>query len=197
MQLPRGTFHSIKKHVTVRALLDEASTIRFSGSIFVSFRDGTASMVLESGKTVLAAYGEMNGKKAYDQIGQMEEVHVDAELTILNESQLGLAKEFNKLCRTNTDTGSAIFFGKKESPQGIPSEQKTKIIPVTRKEIPSPGTADQQAPQRTFGEGEVEHLLNGDLDALDRMDLEKMSGKFRMNAQSIARELNLDHLGEG
>jgi hypothetical protein len=193
MQLPRGTFHSIKKHVTFRSLLDEASAMQYTGSILVSFREGVAFLVLETGRTVLAAYQGMCGKEAFLRMEQMGESRVDAELTLLNESQLALAKEFNKSCRTHLESGSAVFFARKEQspntiegPQTIP-EKKTSIRPVT---------LSTQAARRTFHEGEVENLLSGDLDALDRMDLTKMSGKFRLNAKSIARELNLDHLGE-
>jgi hypothetical protein len=188
MQLPRGTFHSIKKHVTFRSLLDEASAMQYTGSILVSFPEGVSFLVFETGSTVLAAYQGMCGKEALQRMEQMGELRVDAELTLLNESQMALAKEFNKSCRTHLESGSAIFFGKKEqSTPSTPPDQKTIIKPVT---------FARQAPRRTFGEGEVENLLNGDLDALDRMDLDKMSGKFRTNAESIARELNLDHLVE-
>jgi hypothetical protein len=193
MQLPRGTFHSIKKHVTFRSLLDEASALQYTGSILVSFREGVAFLVLETGRTVLAAYQGTCGKEAFQRMEQMGESRVDAELTLLNESQLALAKEFNKSCRTHLDSGSAIFFAKKEQPRNIIDESRT--IPEKKTSI-RPVTLSTQAPRRTFNEGEVENLLNGDLEALDRMDLAKMSGKFRMNAKSIARELNLDHLGE-
>jgi hypothetical protein len=189
MQLPRGTFHSIKKHVAFQSVLDEAGAAPFTGSIVISFPDGVAFLVLEAGKTVLAAYQGLCGKEAFQRMGQMAEVRVDAELSILNTSQLALAKEFNKSCQTKLESGSAIIFGKKETPPPtVLPEQKTSIKPVSLFHQPS---------RRTFGEGEVENLLNGDLDALDRMDLTKMSGKFRTNAESIARELNLDHLVEG
>jgi hypothetical protein len=202
MQLPRGTFHSIRKHVTFQSLLDEASSVQYTGSMLISFREGVASLVLETGRTVLATYKGTCGREALQQIEQMGDVRVDAELTLLNESQMALAKEFNKSCRTHFESG--VFFGKTEpsrepltepsrEPLTEPSrgslqEQKTIIRPVSRV---------LRTPQRTFSEGEVDHLLNGDLDALDRMDLAKISGKFRMNAKSIARELNLDNLGDG
>ncbi len=196
MQLPRGTFHSIKKHVTVRSLLDEASALHFTGSILVSFRDGGASLVLESGKTVLAAYQEIQGKAALERMEGMGDKPVDAELTLLNESQMGLAKEFNKSCRTNLETGSVVVFGKKDRARDIPSIQETVVVPIERGVRPARDSSAPRAPRRTFSEGEVEHLLDGDLEALDRMDLAKMSGKFRINAESIARDLNLDHLGD-
>jgi hypothetical protein len=186
MQLPRGTFHSIKKHVTFRSLLDEASAMHYTGSILVSFNDGVASLVLEAGKTVLAAYQGICGKEAFQRMEQMSELRVDAEFTLLNESQLALAKEFNKTCKTHLEIGSGVFFGKKEQSRGPPSP-KTVIKPVT---------LSTQDAKRTFSEGEVEHLFKGDLEVLDHMDLAKMTGKFRANAESIARELKLDHLME-
>jgi hypothetical protein len=166
--------------------VDEASAIHYTGSILVSSPEGVSFLVLETGRTVLAACQGTCGKEALKRMEEMGELEVDAELTLLNESQMALAKEFNKSCRIHLESGSAVFFGKKEqsAPSTLP-EQKTSIKPVT---------FGRPAPKPTFGEGEVENLLNGDLDALDRMDLTKMSGKFRINAESIARELNLDHL---
>jgi hypothetical protein len=140
-------------------------------------------------ETVLASYGGMCGKRALERMEQMGELQVDAELSNLNESQLALAREFNKSCMVLNESGSAIFFVKKEAPpQNTAQSQKTIVKSVS---------LFQKAPRRTFHEGEVEELLSGDLDALDHMDLAKMRGKFRTNAESIARELNLDHLVEG
>jgi hypothetical protein len=114
---------------------------------------------------------------------------VDAELTQLNESQLTLAKEFNKSCQTKLESGSSTFFGKKEAVR-----EKGPLQNRAMKSVVTPVILSPKKSERTFKEGEVEHLLHGDLEALDRMDLAKMSGKFRLNAESIARDLNLDHL---
>ncbi|MDD1677647.1 MAG: hypothetical protein LUO93_00495 [Methanomicrobiales archaeon] len=189
MQLPRGTFHSIKKYVTFRSLLDETVTSQFTGSILISFPDGVSFLVLEAGRAVLASCQNLCGKDALKRMEGMGDMRVDAELTALNGSQLALAQEFNKSCQTRLESGSSVFFGKKEAfprQNHVPAE-KTVITPVAK-----PSTK----PRTTFGEGEVEHLLHGELDALDRMDLAKISGKFRLNAESIARELKLDHLGK-
>ncbi len=209
MQLPRGTFHSIRKHVTFQSLLDEASSEQYTGSMLISFHGGVASLVLETGRTVLATYKETCGREALQQLEQMGDVQVDAELTLLNESQMALAKEFNKSCRTQFESG--VFFGKTEPPREFatsPPREPVKGPPREPATEPSRGSLPEQktiirsvsrvprTPQRTFSEGEVDHLLNGDLDALDRMDIAKISGKFRMSAKSIARELNLDNLGD-
>jgi hypothetical protein len=184
MQLPRGTFHSIKKHVTFSSLLEEAVVLRFTGSILISFPRGTSFLVLQDGGTVLAAFHGLCGKEAFRQMEEMGDEWIDAELTSLNTSQLALAKEFNKSCEIRSESGSAIVFGKKSVP-------RQDLTAPTK-----PGVSPSPTPRREFGEGEIENLLHGDLEALDRMDLDKMSGKFRMNAESIARELKLDHLGQ-
>lgn len=188
MQLPRGTFHSIKKNVTFHIILEEAATTQFTGSILISIPNCMASLVLETGKIVLAAYQGKGGNEAVHRIEQIGEMQVNAEFTLLSESQLSLAKEFNKSCQIKLESGPTILVDKKELRRQAPSsDQKTLIKPVTLSPL---------GPRRTFSEGEVENLLDGDLDALDRMDLSKMSGKFRTNAESIARSLNLDHLVE-
>jgi hypothetical protein len=181
MQLPRGTFHSIKKHVTFHSVMDEAVTLRLTGSIVVSFPQGRAFLVLEEGSTVLAAFQGLCGKDAFQMMEGAGDVRVDAELTTLNNTQLALAKEFNKSCQTAAGSGSAIVFGKKEALRPFPPPANT---PAAR--LPSP-------PRRTYGGGETENQIN-DLDALDHIDLDKISGKFRVNAESIARELKLDHM---
>jgi hypothetical protein len=113
----------------------------------------------------------------------MGEAAVDAELATLNETQLTLAKEFNKPCEIKNGSVSSIIFGNKES-SPVPD-----AVPVQGKQV-----THHRPRERNPGEGEIENLINGDLEALERIDLNKISGKFRVNAESIARELNLDHL---
>jgi hypothetical protein len=186
MQLPRGTFHSIKKHVTFRSLFDETAALQFTGSVVVSFPEGVSFLVLEAGRTVLADYKGLCGKEAFRYLEKMSEVNVDAELSTLNDTQLALAKEFNKPCEIKLESGSSSFFGKIEMPQ--------KNATQSARTPAGPGSLFTRAPRQTFDKGEVEDLLHGDLETLDRMDITKMSGKFRTNAESIARELKLDHL---
>ncbi|MDD1673753.1 MAG: hypothetical protein LUP99_05020 [Methanomicrobiales archaeon] len=183
MQLPRGTFHSIKKHVLLDNLLTDVTTAQFTGSILFSSSEGATFLVLQKGTIILAEHKGLGGIAAVQQIQQMGRQEVDAELANLNETQLALAEEFNKSYDVRKVSGPSILFGKKENT--VVKTSPSKTIPVATPSEPL---------QRNLGKGEIEKLLSGDLEVLDQMDLDKMSGKFRLNAEHIAKELNLDHL---
>ena len=183
MQLPRGTFHSIKKHVPLDSLLTDVTTAQFTGSILFSSSGEASFLVLQKGTIILAEHQGLGGIAAVQRMQKMVMQEVDAELANLNETQLALAEEFNKPYDVRMVSGSSILFGKKENAAVKTSPSKTIPVPIPSEPL-----------QRNLGKGEIEKLLSGDLEALDQIDLDKMSGKFRLNAEHIAKELNLDHL---
>jgi hypothetical protein len=186
MQLPRGTFYGIRKDTTIPSLLSEAAQSRFTGSILISSREGSLCLVIQRGQVILAEYRHLVGDLALQEIQQHTGSQVDAELTTLNEVQMNLALEFNRGYSVTPVPGSSVFFGKKES-----------VIPEAGKRPLFASGIGAPTPRRITDPADLDLLVNGDLEALDRIDLEKIAGKMRISAVTIANKLELDHLVNG
>jgi len=98
MQLPRGTFLSIKRSVRVGDLLAELQDMKFTGICSISFGLFIGTIVFKSGKRILAEYKETVGDTAGDELQKINGEKVDASLSTLNEAQIQLSLEFNKAC---------------------------------------------------------------------------------------------------
>ncbi len=185
MQLPRGTFYAIRKGTTLPSLLAEAAQSRFSGSMLISSRTEISCLVILQGQVILAEHRHLGGDSALQEIQQYGDRSVDAEWTMLSDVQMKLALEFNKGRLVSPGPGSSVLFTKKEP-----------AVPETGTRLFASKTTIPVTPRIT-DPGDLETLVNGDLEALDRIDLEKMAGKMRVNAMAIANKLDLDHLVNG
>jgi hypothetical protein len=99
MQLPRGTFREIKKSEQVSSILDEFEQKKFSGICNISSDKVSGTLVFKSGKCILAKVQSKSGDTAWDELLKMNSQEVDAALSSLDEAQIQLALEFNKVCR--------------------------------------------------------------------------------------------------
>lgn len=223
MKLPRGTFHSIKKGILFRSLLDEMEKTRFTGYCTISGGIETCTLVLNSGIYILADYDKSEGETAWQNMQILLETKVDASLTSLNTVQLELAKEFNPHATLPS------FVRKSPTRQvrtGIPGQgiRKRKDIPVNAdtdtpavdqkmqvhhpytdkgpagKQLvqtgPDPVTTEAPLEQQTPDNPQEESGTNidRDLEALDNMDLDEMTKKIRETCKATIENLELDHL---
>jgi len=99
MQLPRGTFREIKKGELVSSILGELERKNFSGICSISSGAVSGTLVLKSGKCILAKIQNKSGDGAWDELQKMSGQEVDAALSTLDEAQVELSLEFNKACR--------------------------------------------------------------------------------------------------
>lgn len=127
MQLPRGTFREIKKSEQVGSILDEFEQKKFSGICNISSDKVSGTLVFKSGKCILAKVQNKSGDTAWDELLKMNIQEVDAALSSLDEAQIQLALEFNKVCR--------IVKGGKTIPLTGPLPQKTVHAPHHEPEI--------------------------------------------------------------
>jgi hypothetical protein len=105
MQLPRGTFREIQKNLKTGDLLIDLEKGKFSGICSISCRDSISTLVLKSGKCILAEYNTFKGDAALEGLLQtLSDEDIDAALSTLNEAQIQLSLEFNKSERI-TKTG--------------------------------------------------------------------------------------------
>ena len=223
MKLPRGTFHSIKKGILFRSLLDEIEKTRFTGYCTITSGIETCTLVLNSGIYIIADYGKLEGEHAWQKMQKMLDMKVDAGLTTLNPVQLDLAREFNphaalpsfvrrgpaRQVRTGVTTPD---IRKKE---GIPGDQvpEVRFEPQGNKglndgtetvlnekpaaeQVSTSGTAQSpgEQPANENGHAEDGTSIGRDLDALDNMDIDEMTKKIRENCKVTIEHLDLDHL---
>jgi hypothetical protein len=225
MKLPRGTFHSIKKGILFRSLLDEMEKTRFTGYCTISWGIETCTLVLNSGIYILADFDKSEGEPAWQKMQKLMELKVDAGLTSLNTVQLELAREFNphatlpsfvrKSPTRQIRTGiSSQGIRKRDEVQvnavdDAPSlQQKKQVQPGDTgkgpsekqppKKGPAPVAAETPGTQQTTDNQPEENSTNieRDLEALDNMDLDEMTKKMRENFKVTIENLNLDHLIE-
>jgi hypothetical protein len=126
---------------------------------------------------------------------------VDAQLTDLNITQLALAIEFNPLCLTSGARGAKVRFG--DTPGD--DKQRSGTMPVVS-DPPATGRRPGKAATVTgktednstceFPEGDRNGLINRDLAALDRLDLDSITAKIRSSCISCVEQLELGHLME-
>lgn len=225
MKLPRGTFHSIKKGILFRSLLDDIEKIRFTGYCTVNYGIETCTLVLNSGIYILANYEQLEGHPAWQKILTLLDMKVDAGLTTLNPVQLQLAREFNPhatlqiLARKSTKrqirTGISNLGTKRK--EDIPGNtvqensferQKKQDLPpgpgiVLAKKHPAeqpstPGTVQSPDEQQAIENRQEEDAtcIDRDMEALDNMDLEEMTKRIRENCKVTIEQLDLNHLTE-
>ncbi|MCX6699741.1 MAG: hypothetical protein NTV68_07415 [Methanomicrobiales archaeon] len=225
MKLPRGTFHSIKKGILFRSLLDEIEKTRFTGYCMVNYETETCTLVLNSGIYILANYEQLEGHPAWQKILTLLDMKVDVGLTTLNAVQLQLAREFNphatlqilaqKSQKRQLMTGiSNLGTRRKEDIPGntvhedrLERQEKQALPPgpgivVAEKypavQVSTPGTVQSPDEQETI-ENVLEEdgtCIDRDMEALDNMDIEEMTKRIRENCKVTIEQLDLDHLTE-
>jgi len=135
MQLPRGTFREIQKHQKTGDVLEELARGRFSGICSISCRDGISTLVLKSGKCILAEYNTFKGDAALEELlNAIANEDIDAALSTLDEAQIQLSLEFNKAERIIKTGLTSPAAQKPASPPVHPIHR-----PIVKKTVPIPG----------------------------------------------------------
>ena len=226
MKLPRGTFHSIKKGILFRSLLEEMEKTRFTGYCTISFGLETCTLVLNSGIYILADYDKLEGEHAWQKMQKLLEMKVDASLTTLNTVQLDLAREFNPHATLPSFVRkSPTTAGQDRNNQSRYQEEKMTFREMwyrgmsgatektgsthgtstsTTEQHPAPGRSQPPEPRNLpvsnrHQEQDTEEMgsnIERDLEALDNMDIDEMTKKIRENCKVTIEQMDLDHLIE-
>ena len=101
MQLPRGSFHSIKRGIVLHSLLDEMERSGFSGYCTISYDAVNCTLVLHSGNYILAECGKNEGDPAWLKILDLQSKKVDAALTGLSDAQAEIIHRVQSTGRTS------------------------------------------------------------------------------------------------
>jgi hypothetical protein len=210
MQLPRGSFHSIKRGILLDTLLDEMEKSGFSGYCTISYDAISCTLVLHSGNYVLAEYGKTEGDAAWLKIHDLLTKKVDAALTDLSDAQLKLCMEFNapaelrkpvKRVRHEQPVKSALPHVRSEALAGQESrhartgERSGKSSGTVVKPGTKAATATQESIRNPLpAESEEAEIFNREIGALDDLDLDEMTKKIRENCVVTVEKLHLEHL---
>lgn len=129
MQLPRGTFREIRKHVAIESLLQELEGERFTGVASISSSSRNGTLVFRTGKCILVKVQNLRGDTAWDEILNAGGDEVDAALSVLGDAQIELALEFNKPFRILKPVrqGSSPAGGKPSAPSAATQHPRTAM----------------------------------------------------------------------
>jgi hypothetical protein len=101
MDIPRGTFSTIRRDTAISTVLAEIRDTSFSGYAMVSLGDGPISLVFSEGACILAESGDRRGAAAWQAVRSMGQTEVDIGLYLLTPQQIQLADEFNRDARVS------------------------------------------------------------------------------------------------
>jgi hypothetical protein len=199
MQLPRGTFRGLKRGSDLHSLIREMERTSLSGYCKIISGETSILLVFSNGRIILAEYGTLTARAAMDELSRAGGQPVDAVLHDLSDAQLKLALEFNPSARVDRGMQPAGVHSAAPAPgHDIPPHHRgsspadSRMVSSRGKEpggfsghgFPSPSADDEAA------------LLMRDLDALDALDIQTMTDKFRANCRQMIEKLELEHLLE-
>jgi len=219
MQLPRGTFHSMKKGLELGIIMEDLMKEHFSGTCSILSGNQSFDLVFQDGQVMLASGDSTCGDATMEIIANQRDSIADASLSALTSAQLKLTLEFNAECRVQRQRPSAqktpapspevqVSSPAKKPPQFIPKpaniQENVKKSPEIFVSPPeSPAATTPSAPVRDkdkrsvdifASDGDEYSMVDRDLQALDAMDLDTMSQKIRMNCRQMIEKLHLEHL---
>ncbi len=184
MQLPRGTFQSIRKSISIVRLIEEAMDAQFSGYLSFVLGGEKCTIVMDGGKWILLELGSLCGKEAFERLRALDNPEVDAEVIALTPVQLELARQYNKAAAWQVSFVSAQPVQKRMETPRRESARESPARKTAEKGVQAANTVPLQKVSPD----------SDDLALLDSMDLEKITEKMRANSKLIAEKLELDHL---
>jgi hypothetical protein len=150
MQLPRGTFLSLRKGITLSKFLTELEETGYTGHCKFLLDGKGASLILDGGKPVLAELPPLSGAAAIEKVRENGLQTVDAELYSLSRSQIQLSFEFNPRFRTGEISG--IDTAGSDRPGDSDHKTERVVRDVTPAPVPPEDvhTEEIQLPRGTF-----------------------------------------------
>ena len=205
MQLPRGSFHSIKRGIVLHSLLDEMEKSGFSGYCTISYDAVNCTLVLHMGNYILAEYGTTEGYPAWVKMLDLQSKKVDAALTGLSDAQLKLSIEFNPRAellepvrRTRHHADKPVSPQIRSEAMVRPEPRHTKVPETHGHASGIPSKSKEKSMETTLKKRPVENdeveMLARDLGSLDDMNLDEMTKKIRESCMVTVEKLHLEHL---
>jgi hypothetical protein len=164
MQLPRGTFLTIKRSTKFGDLFSELHEMKFTGVCTISYKTGNGTIVFKHGRRILAEFQNTSGDSAWETLQKIISEKADASLSSLSEAQIQLSLEFNKTCLVTTGTKTEIPAPLdkpvpppvRTPPPHITPPHQAKAVPIKPQHkpgipqfapLPGPGSVQVKSPQ--------------------------------------------------
>jgi hypothetical protein len=174
LQMPRGTFHSLKKDVSFSRLIDDLREMRFSGYCNLAFADRKGTIVFEEGVCMIADFSPARGSDALQALQPLVDGAVNAELYTFTPGQMQLTLEFNREYRVSAATSPSLAAVKPQKVAERPFKSEESVARANE------GTED----------------FDEQIRAIESMDLDAMSEQFKDSFKDILNRLQLDYLLE-
>jgi len=165
MQLPRGTFREIQKNKKAHEILADLDNSRFSGVCSISSKENVCTLVLKSGKCILAEYKGLKGNGALQEfLNSTSDEKVDTALSTLTDAQIQLSLEFNKAEHVSQSPHIRHDAQKPESAKNLSETPSHRIIvkkatPSTPNHPQPPGEDIATLVTQASGSKNGKHLL--------------------------------------
>jgi hypothetical protein len=206
MQIPPSTVQSVEKEVWIQELLLRLTASKFSGYCVITHKECICSLIFSEGKPLLAEYPALKGGGAWRQIQAMRGKRADAVTYGLTPTQISLTLKFNEPCRIADAPGERIPGPRSPTTVITPvtakgsRDRKVKIKAVIisgdaagRPPVPSEVKEEEHSTPKERPPRKAPHAEGG----LDHLSLESLKGlkeSFRVDAASLLKELDLEHL---
>lgn len=214
MQIPRGTFRSLKKAVKLGALIGEMEKEKFSGSCSILTPVHSIDLILREGRVLLARCDTRTGEAAWDSVLSLQDDEVEASLSDLSIAQIDLTLEFNsdsrvlpRRARPGAKPPSSLKEEKQVNPKKVhpgaahasiavrensPSTPVSQIGPTDSPSgRPSPGTAMRaRSETKPQSENKGPELASNDDYAVFSRDLEALDS---MDLESMSEKMRANY----
>ncbi|NYT06519.1 MAG: hypothetical protein GKC04_09190 [Methanomicrobiales archaeon] len=174
LQVPRGTFHAMKKGVDFSVLIDELREQRFSGYCQLTFADKQGTIVLEEGICLMADIPPHRGSDALQELQGRVDGKVSAELYRLTPAQMQLTLEFNRDYRVTVGVKGSLLSLKPQKVAERPPKSEEAVV----------------------REGGISDDFEEQMRAIESMDLDAMSERFKDTFRDVLNRMQLDYLLE-
>jgi hypothetical protein len=199
MRIPPTTVCAVKSAIVLRDLLEELRKTKFTGYCLVDVDATTRSLVFSEGVCLLAETPGAGGNEAFREVRGLSDRSVSASLHALSPPQVSVSVRFNEQCRVGKES--------EPKPAGRPLSttvikpiasrgQQGKVVQITSKtgsSTPPPAEPGHDDPHPS---GLVGRKAPPDT-PVERLSLDSikcLKDSFRLDAASLLKELDLEHL---
>ena len=219
MQLPWGTFREIRKKGVLGSILSELEQTRFTGACGIVTGPATGTFVYRDGICILARFRGIAGSKGFSEMQKSAGDVVDVIISTLDDAQIRLSREFNAACilkEPGMVTPDQPAAGKKpvdgvhygDVKPTVRVSRKRPVIPagtpqdISRNRLPKKDAirrvlVHSHEDKRAVPADNISFVLDdieSDMNALDSMDLDKVTSRIRRDCKILVQSLDLEYL---
>lgn len=214
MKIPHCSTTATRRGVSVRELLDQLTTGRFTGCCAIPFGENITYLIFEGGICLLAEHLGQGGYQGLQKLAVMGDARVDAALCEFTTTQLAVTLKLNEKCRVilppvsphagagsvsrNTSVKPVKIAGLGAKPVRVTS-LRTKGVPAGHAGHAATAARARAAPGQIVDRkiGRTEQPIGRKEEPITKSALESLKtikDSFKTDAADLLEELNLGHL---